>query len=187
MEDFTDEEWDQFQAWRASQERPHVTFADDEDDDDDYDDDYEEPVVRPRPRAPAIKQASPIGYNTWKQTHGAPTPLFAQIPPKRRVQRPKPAFNGRTFTLPEGGTKSQRKIFQTSILKEAYKLVQDKDPRLRGKAGSKLRLKICNNALKEFKSVYEDPNFLYFIQDPQSCQSLIRDFAAELEAQLEYA
>ena len=171
--------------------RPHVSFQEDIDEDDGYyDDDYEEedeqftpytppalkqtkgtvaPKYQPRARQPAIKTArrQPI-YNI----------------PRRRIVRPKPTYNGKTFALPDDGTKSQRKIFQTSILKEAYKLIQDQDPRLKGKSGSKLRLKICNQALKAFKSVYEDPNFLYFIQDPESCQSLIQDFAAELLAQL---
>ena len=167
-------------SWRV---QPHVSFED-EDFDDDVDD-FEDDDDIATPIAPIQRPTrGPMSYSQWKATHGAPTPMYAQIPPKRRVRKPKPAFNGSTFTLPEGGTKSQRKIFQTSILKEAYKLVQDKDPRLKGKQGSKLRLKICNEALKEFKSVYEDPNFLFFIQDPSSCQSLIEDFAAELEAQL---
>ena len=168
-------------SWRV---QPHVSFEDEDFDDDvdDFEDDDEEYPQIPNLQRPT--RAQPGSYAAWKATHGAPTPMYAQIPPKRRVRKPKPAFNGSTFTLPEGGTKSQRKIFQTSILKEAYKLVQDKDPRLKGKQGSKLRLKICNEALKEFKSVYEDPNFLFFIQDPSSCQSLIEDFAAELEAQL---
>ena len=165
-------------AWRV---QPHVSFENDYAEDD-YEEETYEPAPKPRPR-----QTPVMSYSQWKATHTTPTaPTYNIIPPKRRVRKPKPAFNGSTFTLPEGGTKSQRKIFQTSILKEAYKLVQDKDPRLRGKQGAKLRLKICNEALKEFKSVYEDPNFLYFIQDPASCQSLIDDFAAELEAQLEY-
>ena len=165
MSTFTQSEWDEFQAWKASQSKPHVSFVAQGDDEDySYDDET-------------------LGFSG--QGYSAPAPTY-NIPPTRRVKRPKPSFNGSTFTLPEGGTKSQRKIFQTSILKEAYKLVQD-DPRLKGKAGGKLRLKICNAAMKEFKSVYEDPNFLFFIQDPASCQSIIQDFAAELEAQLENA
>ena len=164
-------------AWRV---HPHVTFEEEP-----YEDDEEiaTPLAIP-------KRQAPMSYSAWKQTHGAPapnpTPMAEHIPPKRRVRKPKPAFNGSTFTLPEGGTKSQRKIFQTSILKEAYKLIQN-HPKLKGKAGAKTRLKICNAAMKQFKSVYEDPNFLYFIQDPQSCQSLIEDFADELEAQLDNA
>ena len=159
--------------------RPHITFDQDLDDYYDYED---EPDVEPyKP----VRFKRPI----QRQTRGAPTrkAITYETPTRKRIVRPKPTFNGKVFSVPEDGTKSQRKIFQTSILKEAYKLIQDSDPRLKGKAGAKLRLKICNQAMKAFKSVYEDPNFMDFIQDPESCQSLIQDFAAELSAQLDNA
>ena len=79
-------------------------------------------------------------------------------------------------------TKGNRKLFQKTIMKEAYKLVSN-HKKLKGKSGAKLRLRICNAALNKFKSVYEDPDFESMTHD----KDLVQDFADELEAQLDKA
>lgn len=187
MENLTPEEWEQLSSLierargngvnqkqtrkprKAANEQPHVEIVEPE---------QQEPKVG-LARKPARK-----GYAAWKTQRSQepePEPESESTPTRRK--QPQPKFNGSSFDLPKGGTKSAKKIFQTTIMKEAYKLVQD-HPQLKGKAGAKLRLNICTKAMKAFEPVYKDPNFMFFIQDPDSCRDLIDDFATELENQL---
>ena len=144
-------------------------------------------LSQPRNRSGLSRKPATKGYAAWKSQREQPDEAGLSQPdpaPIRKSQaRPKPTFNGSSFDLPKDGTKSAKKIFQTTIMKEAYKLVQD-HPELKGKQGAKLRLNICTKAMKAFEPVYKDPNFMFFIQDPDSCRDLIQDFAAELENQL---
>ena len=93
-----------------------------------------------------------------------------------------PGFDGEKFTI-KNKKAAPRKVFQATIVKEAYKLVQN-DPRLKGKEGNNLRLKVMSTAMKNFQDVYQDENFLTFVQDPQACKDMINDFAIELENQI---
>ena len=194
MENLTPEEWDQLSSLisrarggnqstspkRAQRKsKKHVEIVEPEEE-------PEQPQPKNRSglgRKPAVKAK---GYAAWKsqrsQAQAEPEPSPEPTKPVRKRQ-PKPTFNGSSLDLPQGGTKSAKKIFQTTIMKEAYKLVQD-HPELKGKQGAKLRLNICTKAMKAFEPVYMDPNFMFFIQDPDSCKDLIEDFAAELENQL---
>ena len=93
-----------------------------------------------------------------------------------------PQFDGNKFTMKNTNI-APRKVFQGTIVKEAYKLVQN-NPKLKGKDGNTLRLKIMSSAMKKFEDVYKDANFLTYIQDPKACSDLINDFAMELEEQI---
>ena len=93
-----------------------------------------------------------------------------------------PQYDGTKFTMKNTNV-APRKVFQSTIVKEAYKLVQN-NPKLKGKNGNSLRLKIMSSSMKKFEDVYKDPNFLQYIQDPHACTDLINDFAMELEEQI---
>ena len=190
MENLSPEEWEQLSSLiarargsnqsaspkRTSRKKPaHVEIIEPED----------EPNIdspQPKNRNGLGRKSARKGYAAWKSQREQGEPEPEPTAPTRRRQ-PKPTYNGSSFDLPQGGTKSAKKIFQTTIMKEAYKLVQD-HPELKGKQGAKLRLNICTKAMKAFEPVYKDPNFMFFIQDPDSCRDLIEDFAAELENQL---
>lgn len=93
-----------------------------------------------------------------------------------------PGYNGEKFTIKDSKV-APRKVFQATIVKEAYKLVQN-NPALKGRNGNSLRLKIMSSAMKNFEDVYKDQNFLTYIQDPKACSDMINDFAMELEEQI---
>ena len=96
-----------------------------------------------------------------------------------------PGYDGQKFTIKDNNV-APRKVFQSTIVKEAYKLVQY-DERLKKAGGNSLRLKIMSAAMKNFEDVYKDPNFFTYIQDPKACADLINDFAFELKDQLSRA
>ena len=93
-----------------------------------------------------------------------------------------PGYDGKKFTIKDAKV-APRKVFQSTIVKEAYKLVQD-NPQLKGRNGNTLRLKIMSGAMKNFEDVYKDVNFFNYIQDPQACSDMINDFAMELQDQI---
>ena len=101
-------------------------------------------------------------------------------PLENPAPEPEPKYEPRP--APKAKVKSNRQLFQQTIMKEAFKQVHD-HPKLKGKAGNSIRFKACNTALNKFKDVYEDPNFESFIDDA----NLVQDFADELEAQLDKA
>ena len=90
-----------------------------------------------------------------------------------------PEYNDGKFTVKDQKI-APRKVFQSTVVREAYKLVQN-NPKLKGPDGGNIRLKTIAKAIKNFGDVYRDPNFFTFIQDPVACRDMINDFAMELE------
>ena len=93
-----------------------------------------------------------------------------------------PGYDGQTFSLKDK-TVSGRKLFQSTIVKEAYKSVQN-EPALKGASGNSLRLKIISAAMKTFEPVYKSEHFQNQIQNQRDANAIVKDFSKELQKQL---
>ena len=92
-------------------------------------------------------------------------------------------YDGKTFNLKDK-TVNGRKLFQSTIVKQAYSMIKDKYPELKGTKGNTLRLKIISAAMKRFEPVYKSPHFQTQIQSERNANIMVKDFAVELQKQL---